>query len=101
MRTATQIVDPVEDRWPPDAPRPGDALGQLLLASHLLGADRAVSNFGGGNTSAKGRAVDHIGREVDVMWVKGSGSRPGHDGPAALHRRCSWTRCCRCSSATR
>ena len=29
-------------------------LDQLVLASHLLGANRAVSNFGGGNTSAKG-----------------------------------------------
>ena len=53
---------------------PDDALGQVLLASHLLGADRAVANFGGGNTSAKGTATDHVGREVDVMWVKGSGS---------------------------
>lgn len=63
------------DHWPDDpAQVPDDALGQVLLASHLLGADRAVANFGGGNTSAKGRATDHVGREVDVMWVKGSGS---------------------------
>ena len=74
---------------------------QLVLASHLLGANRAVSNFGGGNTSAKGTATDHAGREVEVMWVKGSGSRPRHDGAGALHRRCGSTRCCRCSSATR
>ena len=45
---------------------PGDALGQLVLASHLLGADRAVSNFGGGNTSAKGTTTDHAGREVSA-----------------------------------
>src|SRR3954454_8833528 len=82
MRTATQIVDHVEDLWPPDPPA-GDALAQLVLASNLLGANRAVANFGGGNTSAKGRAVDHAGREIDVMWVKGSGSdlatmRPQH-----------------------
>src|SRR3954467_15932545 len=73
MRTATQIVDHVEDLWPPDPPA-GDALAQLVLASNLLGANRAVSNFGGGNTSAKGTATDHAGREVEVMWVKGSGS---------------------------
>ena len=53
---------------------PDDTLGQVLLASHLLGADRAVANFGGGNTSAKGTATDHVGREQRVMWVKGSGS---------------------------
>ena len=52
-----------------------------MLASHLLGANRAVSNFGGGNTSAKGTTTDHAGREVSAMWVKGSGSRPGDDGP--------------------
>jgi rhamnulose-1-phosphate aldolase/alcohol dehydrogenase len=72
MTTLAQMIAPVEDLWPNDVP--DDALGQVLLASHLLGTDRAVANFGGGNTSAKGRAVDHVGREVDVMWVKGSGS---------------------------
>jgi rhamnose utilization protein RhaD (predicted bifunctional aldolase and dehydrogenase) len=51
-----------------------DTLGQVLEASHRLGADRSVANYGGGNTSAKGRAVDHVGREIEVMWVKGSGS---------------------------
>jgi rhamnulose-1-phosphate aldolase/alcohol dehydrogenase len=69
-----QMIAPAEDRWPAASDVPDDALGQVLLASHLLGSDRAVSNFGGGNTSAKGRATDHVGREIDVMWVKGSGS---------------------------
>ena len=75
MSVAERMVALAEDRWPAQGSEvPGDALGQVLLASHLLGADRAVANFGGGNTSAKGRATDHVGREVDVMWVKGSGS---------------------------
>jgi rhamnulose-1-phosphate aldolase/alcohol dehydrogenase len=70
-----QMIAPAEDRWPSEGSElPSDALGQVLLASHLLGSDRAVANFGGGNTSAKGIATDHVGREVDVMWVKGSGS---------------------------
>src|SRR5919107_3617560 len=73
MSTATQIVDRAEDLWPSEPP-PADVLSQLVVASNLLGANRAVSNFGGGNTSAKGTAVDHTGREVPVMWVKGSGS---------------------------
>jgi rhamnulose-1-phosphate aldolase/alcohol dehydrogenase len=67
------IVDLVEDRWA-SADVPSDPLGALVAASHLLGADRRVANFGGGNTSAKGTATDHLGREVDVMWVKASGS---------------------------
>ena len=44
------------------------------LRSNLLGSDRAVANEGGGNTSAKGTAVDHAGRETRVLWVKGSGT---------------------------
>jgi len=74
VSTATPIIDRVDDLWPADAPLGGDVLDQLVLASNLLGANRAVSNFGGGNTSAKGTAIDHAGREVPVMWVKGSGS---------------------------
>jgi rhamnulose-1-phosphate aldolase/alcohol dehydrogenase len=73
MTTLAQMIARAEDRWP-EGEVPDDALGQVLLASHLLGADRAVANFGGGNTSAKGTATDHVGREIDVMWVKGSGS---------------------------
>jgi rhamnulose-1-phosphate aldolase/alcohol dehydrogenase len=80
MSTLPRLIDPVADQWPDDGV-PGDALGQLVLASHLLGADRAVSNYGGGNTSAKGTAVDHTGREIPVMWVKGSGSDLATMGP--------------------
>jgi rhamnulose-1-phosphate aldolase/alcohol dehydrogenase len=74
MTTMAQLIAPVENRWPAASEVPGDPLGQVLLASHLLGANRAVANFGGGNTSAKGVTTDHVGREIDVMWVKGSGS---------------------------
>src|SRR3954466_8338012 len=80
MSTVTPIIDSVEDLWPSDGV-PDDSLGQLVLASHLLGANRAVSNFGGGNTSAKGVAIDHAGREVSAMWVKGSGSDLATMGP--------------------
>ena len=72
MTVATPIAHRTEDRWPGQAPPAG--LEQLVLRSNLLGADRAVANFGGGNTSVKARELDHSGREVDVLWVKGSGS---------------------------
>jgi len=75
MSIIARMIAPVEDRWPTDASAvPDDALGQVLLASHLLGSDRAVANFGGGNTSAKGTMTDHVGRTTPAMWVKGSGS---------------------------
>jgi rhamnulose-1-phosphate aldolase/alcohol dehydrogenase len=72
VTVATPIAHRTEDRWP--AATPDGALEQLVLRSNLLGADRAVANFGGGNTSVKTREVDHAGREIDVLWVKGSGS---------------------------
>jgi rhamnulose-1-phosphate aldolase/alcohol dehydrogenase len=49
-------------------------LDGLVYRSHLLGADRAVANQGGGNTSAKDVIVDHAGRQTRVLWVKGSGT---------------------------
>ena len=69
-----QTIDRADDLWPREPPAAADELDRLVFASRLLGADRAVSNFGGGNTSAKVIATDHAGREVSVMWVKGSGS---------------------------
>jgi rhamnulose-1-phosphate aldolase/alcohol dehydrogenase len=80
MSTIAKLIDRVEDLWPADGV-PDDALGQLVPASNLLGANRAVSNFGGGNTSAKGTAIDHTGREIPAMWVKGSGSDLATMGP--------------------
>jgi rhamnulose-1-phosphate aldolase/alcohol dehydrogenase len=75
MSVASPIVASVPDAWSEeDAARASTTLEEVVLASHLLGSNRAVSNYGGGNTSAKGRATDHVGREVSVMWVKGSGS---------------------------
>jgi rhamnulose-1-phosphate aldolase/alcohol dehydrogenase len=74
MSTVTPILDHVESLWPDGPPAAGDVLDELVFASRLLGANRAVANFGGGNTSAKGTTTDHAGRDVSVLWVKGSGS---------------------------
>ena len=50
----------------------------LLARSNRLGADPRNTNYAGGNTSAKGEAVDPVtGSPVDVMWVKGSGGDLG------------------------
>ncbi len=50
------------------------ALDGLVYRSNLLGQDRSVCNIFGGNTSVKLGEIDHLGREVEVLWVKGSGS---------------------------
>src|SRR6266446_1018481 len=49
-------------------------IGELVRRSNLLGADRSIANQGGGNTSMKGPAIDHAGRELSVVWVKASGA---------------------------
>lgn len=46
----------------------------LVYRSNLLGAEPAIVNWRGGNTSTKTVERDHMGREVKVLWVKGSGS---------------------------
>ncbi len=56
-----------------EAPK-GQGLSSLAYRSRLLGADRAVVNIYGGNTSTKSLEKDHTGREIEVLWVKGSGS---------------------------
>ena len=75
-------------------------LEALAYRSNLLGSNRAIANFGGGNTSAKLREIDHVGREIDVLWVKGSGSDLATIAPTAL-RGSGWRRSSRWSTATR
>lgn len=62
----------------------------LLYRSNLLGSDLTVTNFGGGNTSAKLMATDPLtGDPVEVLWVKGSGGDIGSmklDGFATLYQ---------------
>ncbi|HET7811410.1 MAG TPA: bifunctional rhamnulose-1-phosphate aldolase/short-chain dehydrogenase [Steroidobacteraceae bacterium] len=61
----------------------------LLYRSNLLGSDKRITNFGGGNTSAKLKERDPLtGAEVEVLWVKGSGGDLGTmklDGFATLY----------------
>ena len=61
----------------------------LLYRSNLLGADLRVTNYGGGNTSAKIADKDPLTADtVTVLWVKGSGGDLGSmklDGFATLY----------------
>jgi rhamnulose-1-phosphate aldolase/alcohol dehydrogenase len=79
----------VENRWN-DAVAAGMTPAQLLLyRSNLLGSDKRITNFGGGNTSAKVIEKDPLtGQDVKVLWVKGSGGDLGTmklDGFATLY----------------
>jgi len=66
-----------------------DEPGLLLYRSNLLGSDLRITNFGGGNTSAKVVMPDPLdGKPVTVLWVKGSGGDIGsmkRDGFSTLY----------------
>lgn len=47
---------------------------RLVYRSNILGSDKRVTNYGGGNTSSKIFQKDPLtGQDVEVLWVKGSG----------------------------
>jgi rhamnulose-1-phosphate aldolase/alcohol dehydrogenase len=65
----------VEHALAPDANAPVIA---LLERSNRLGSDPRNTNYAGGNTSAKGTAIDPVtGTPVELLWVKGSGGDLG------------------------
>ncbi len=54
------------------------AAADLIKRSNKLGADPTVTNYAGGNTSAKGTEIDPVtGEPVELLWVKGSGGDLG------------------------
>ena len=80
---------PLPDLWDDEHAASLDGPGLLLYRSNLLGSDLRVTNFGGGNTSAKLAAPDPLtGATTNVLWVKGSGGDIGSmklDGFSTLY----------------
>lgn len=62
---------------------------RLVYRSNVLGSDKRVTNYGGGNTSSKIWQTDPLsGESVEVLWVKGSGGDSASiklDGFATLY----------------
>ena len=85
--TALPFAIPL-NRWS-DQHAPQSPAELLLYRSNLLGSDLTVTNFGGGNTSAKLEELDPLTRaRARVLWVKGSGGDIGSmklDGFATLY----------------
>ncbi|MGB5818457.1 MAG: bifunctional aldolase/short-chain dehydrogenase [Saonia sp.] len=55
-----------------------DQVALFLYRSNILGADLRITNYGGGNTSCKTLEKDPLtNKEVEVMWIKGSGGDIG------------------------
>ena len=80
---------PIGKPWNDASAAKLDEPGRLLHRSNLLGSDLRITNFGGGNTSAKVAMIDPLTRKpVQVLWVKGSGGDIGSmklDGFATLY----------------
>ena len=87
LKTAEKQL--LENRWS-DADAAEMSESELLLyRSNILGSDKRVTNYGGGNTSAKVMETDPLtGDEAEVLWVKGSGGDIGSikmDGFSTLY----------------
>ncbi|MBB3146786.1 rhamnulose-1-phosphate aldolase/alcohol dehydrogenase [Phyllobacterium trifolii] len=86
MADKVQLLD---NRWDDQKASGLDEPGKLLYRSNLLGADKRITNYGGGNTSAKVIETDPLtGKPARVLWVKGSGGDVGTiklDGFATLY----------------
>src|SRR5271170_5189558 len=80
---------PLPDLWDDEHAASLDDPGLLLYRSNLLGSDLRITNFGGGNTSAKLTASDPLtGAPTQVLWIKGSGGDIGSmklDGFSTLY----------------
>jgi len=78
----------IPSRWDRNLAATLDGPSLLRYRSNLLGADKRITNFGGGNTSSKIVVPDPLsGAPVPVLWVKGSGGDIGTikmDGFATL-----------------
>jgi rhamnulose-1-phosphate aldolase/alcohol dehydrogenase len=61
----------MQNRWQ-DAPQ--DEIAQLVHQSRLVGMEEDLVLWGGGNNSLKSRATDLLGRPIEVMYIKSSGS---------------------------
>jgi rhamnulose-1-phosphate aldolase/alcohol dehydrogenase len=73
----------VEHRWDVgSAAALGDDVDRLVYLARLVGADGSLVQAGGGGVSLKRRERDFAGREIPVLWIKGTGT-----SLAALTRR--------------
>ncbi len=85
----TAATEPLANLWDDELASAMSEPERLRYRSNLLGADKRITNYGGGNTSAKVPMEDPLtGDEVEILWVKGSGGDLGSmglDGFATLY----------------
>lgn len=87
--TSSKSSQHLENKWDGALADTMSEPEKLLYRSNLLGSDKRITNFGGGNTSAKVTQKDPLtGDMVEVLWVKGSGGDVGSikmDGFSTLY----------------
>lgn len=87
--TSSQNRQRLENKWNAGLADKMSEPEKLLYRSNLLGSDKRITNYGGGNTSAKVTQKDPLtGDMVEVLWVKGSGGDVGSikmDGFSTLY----------------
>ena len=90
MKSKSTLADStIPNRWDDAVCKDYSEEKLLLYRSNQLGSDLRVTNYGGGNTSAKVMMKDPLtGKDVEVLWVKGSGGDIGSmklDGFSTLY----------------
>jgi rhamnulose-1-phosphate aldolase/alcohol dehydrogenase len=61
----------MKNRW---AETPENEIDHLVYQSRLVGAEESLVLWGGGNNSVKSQSTDLLGKPIDVMYIKSSGS---------------------------
>ena len=88
-KTISKDSQSLENKWDDGLAAKMSEPEKLLYRSNLLGSDKRITNYGGGNTSAKVTQKDPLtGEMVEVLWVKGSGGDVGSikmDGFSTLY----------------
>lgn len=87
--TSSKNSQRLENKWDSSLAIKMTEPERLLYRSNLLGSDKRITNYGGGNTSAKVMQGDPLtGETTEVLWVKGSGGDVGSikmDGFSTLY----------------
>jgi rhamnulose-1-phosphate aldolase/alcohol dehydrogenase len=64
----------MKSRWSDKETQGLSGLDILVHTSRLIGMDKNLVVWGGGNSSVKVKGTDHAGRPIRILYVKGSGS---------------------------
>jgi len=83
------MTDSLSNLWQDEVANKLSQEALLEYRSNLLGSDLRITNYGGGNTSAKLTMTDPLtDKPAEVLWVKGSGGDLGSiklDGFSTLY----------------